>query len=154
MKRILRPLRDEEWVDAISLVWRVFLNNNAEECTKYGMEKFFAFLNDDILYKMYRMGNYRVFACFISNILVGIISARNTNHISLLFIEDEYQHQHIGTALINYLSEYLRKYESQTFITVDASPSALSFYENLGFTVEGHEETRQGIRYIPMRLSL
>ena len=154
MKRILRPLRDEEWVDAISLVWRVFLNNNAEECTKYGMERFFAFLNDDILYKMYKMGNYRVFACSISETLVGIISARNINHISLLFIEDEYQHQHIGTALINYFSEFLKTYESQTFITVDASPSAVGFYENLGFEAVGQEETRQGIRYTPMRLSL
>ena len=154
MKRILRPLKDDDWVEAISLVWRVFLNNNAVDCSKEGMERFFSFLNDEILYKMFRLGNYRVFACYVSECLAGIISTRSVNHISLLFIDDQYQHQHIGTALIKYLSEYLTMYEEQTFITVDASPSAFGFYANLGFEATGLKYSKNGIEFIPMRLNI
>ena len=154
MRRVVRPVNSNEWDSAMNLVWNVFLRCNAPGCSKFGIDSFFQFLTDDILYKMFRLGNYRMFGCFDGSHIIGVISVRDRNHISLLFVDERYQHQRIGSTLMRYMCDYLLEYEGQTYITVDATPRAVDFYHKIGFSDTGREEEKMGIRYTPMRFFL
>ncbi len=148
--RIIRPVRDEEWSDVMSMVWRVFLRFETEYYSTEGINNFREFITDDTLYMMFRQGVYRVFGCFDGPEVRGMISVRNVNHISLLFVDEPYQHQGIASGLMRYLCDYLVEEEGQTDVTVNSSPYAVGFYHKMGFTDTDKVQASQGITYTPM----
>ena len=82
--------------------------------------------------------------------IIGIISLRNNNHISLLFVEENYHKKGIGTKLIQELAKYLTTEEGITRMTVNAAPYAIGFYHKIGFADTDTEQENDGIRYTPM----
>ncbi len=156
MKRIVRPIKDEEFVVATSLAWKVFQRFEAGVYPEEGVNNFYKFLTDDILYKMFRMGEYRMFACFEEEeapereTMLGIISLREINHISLLFVEERCHRQGIASALLQYVDDYLSTGLGETKVTVNSSPYAVGFYHKRGFTDTAPETVKEGIRYTPM----
>ena len=154
MQRILRPIRDKEWGDAMALVWRVFLQFDSDSYSAEGIDNFYKFITDDILYMMFKQGVYKIFACLDGPEIRGVISARNTNHISLLFVDEKYQHQGIARALVRYLCDFLLIKEGESFVTVDSSPYAVGFYHKIGFKDTAEEQKKDGIVYTPMKFYL
>lgn len=149
----IRPAYRNEWEDAMALAWKTFMRFEARDYTKEGIESFQNFISDNVLYKMFLMGSYQLFGAFDGDKMIGMISLRNETHISLLFVDEQYHMQGIGRALITYVKDYLTNEVGRDFMTVNGAPYALGFYHCCGFKDMGPEETNDGIRYTPMKLS-
>ncbi len=149
----IRAIQRSEWEDAMQLCWDTFLVYEAPDYTKEGIKSFRSFIRDPILKKMFLMGEYVALGAFVKEEMVGVIGARNVNHISLLFVETGHQHFGVATALVK---EYVYSLKDRGVkeITVDSSPYAVGFYHKLGFVDLSREIFRGGIRYTPMKLGI
>lgn len=84
--------------------------------------------------------------------LVGSIEISNNNHIRLLFVDKRYQNKKIGTKLIKKSFEALKVYTK--FVTVQATPNAVNFYQKIGFIKTGRKTIKRGLIFIPMKIQL
>ncbi len=153
----IRPAKQEEWESAMALAWRTFLHFEASDYTPQGVESFLDFISDTTLNRMFIMGNYQLFVAVeaepekaAGEKIIGLISLREVNHISLLFVDEKYHKQGIGRSLLNYAASYLYEEKGKIFCTVNAAPYAVEFYKRIGFHAVKQEESRDGIRYTPM----
>lgn len=173
----IRPAKQEEWESAMALAWRTFLHFEASDYTPQGVDSFLDFISDTTLNRMFIMGNYRLFVAVENELekhgtnplkpslgdgqddgapdkgkekILGLISLREVNHISLLFVDEKYHRQGIGRALLNYAASYLYEDQGKIFCTVNAAPYAVGFYKKIGFHAVKPEESRDGIRFTPM----
>lgn len=146
-----RPAYRNEWDDAMSLAWRVFMQFEAKDYPPEGIESFQDFITDSVLYRMFLMGEYQLFAAYENERMIGMISLRNETHISLLFVDANYHRRGIGKRLIQYISEYVLKEEGHDFVTVNAAPYAVEFYHRVGFTDTNSKQFNDGIWYTPMK---
>ena len=138
----IRRLNDNEIGMALELTWDVFLKFEAKDYTEEGVQEFKDSIdNKDFVSKM------EFFGAFINNKLVGVISTRDKCHIALLFVNEEFHKQGIGKSLIN----YILKFNDKSFITVNSSIYAKSFYEHLGFVCLTDEQNVKGLRFYPMK---
>lgn len=174
----IRPAKRDEWESAMALAWRTFLHFEASDYTPQGVDSFLDFISDTTLNRMFIMGNYRLFVAVEKvqqtyNVraeekssaedsgkdgtltreeekIVGLVSLREGNHISLLFVDEKYHKQGIGRALLNYVATYLYEEKGKIFCTVNAAPYAVEFYKKIGFHAVKPEESKDGIRFTPM----
>ncbi|MDD3416967.1 MAG: GNAT family N-acetyltransferase [Lachnospiraceae bacterium] len=150
----IREIKKEEWNQAIGVAWRTFLKFEANEYSAEGVKNFYQFIIDDTLFKMFQMGHYQMWGAFEKNKIVGILGVRNSNHISLLFVEEEYHKRGIASGLLKNYFQYLLTEVGMDFTTVNSSPYAVGFYHKLGFVDTDVELTKDGIRYTPMTCTL
>ncbi len=147
---IIRWAREEEWAPAMQMVWRTFLKFEGRDYTEEGIKNFFEFITDDNLYEGFLKGTYQVMAALDGEKVVGIGSIRSRNHLSLLFVEEEYHRRGVGRAIMNALFSYLKEEAGEKFISVQAAPYAVNFYKKLGFHVVRPEQEISGIRVTAM----
>jgi GNAT superfamily N-acetyltransferase len=141
-----------EWDYCMDLAWRIFLKYDAPDYPREGIENFKEFVTDDVLKNMFHSGEYQLFVAVCEEKIIGIISLRDRNHISLLFVESEYHRQGVGAGLINTLTDYMRDEMGQTSVTVNASPYAVGFYHKVGFEDTDIQQLVSGILFTPMIL--
>lgn len=146
----IRYLKPEEWDDAMALAWKIFLRFEAGEYTEEGIHSFLDLISDERLKRLFEFGEYPVYAAFEGNKMVGMISLRNINHISLLFVSDEYHWRGIGRGLIEAMKQHVRRDGRKNTITVNAAPYAVGFYHAVGFEDTDGETTQNGIIFTPM----
>ena len=163
---------EEDWEDAMAMVWRVFKKTDARDYSVEGCESFLRFISDSMLKRMFVLGRYRMYVAKDAGQIVGVITIREHNHISLLFVDERYQYTGIGRALIDCVMDYLcdRKvlpldnedekildvlYEKEQggFCTVNSAPYALEFYKKIGFSQIAEPFEREGIVSVPMKLT-
>lgn len=154
MKYQINPAKDEQWDDAMELAFKVFLKFEAKEYGKEGTDKFVQFLSSTEMQKLFRGGMYILYVATIGKEIIGLISLRSGNHISLLFVDERYHKQGVGRALIQTLRRYLIENTSYVKMTVHASPYGVPFYERIGFEATDVEQKQDGIIYTPMELYL
>ncbi len=150
----VRPAYRGEWDDAMALAWRVFMQFEAKDYPPEGIESFQDFITDSVLYRMFLMGEYQLFAAYDNERMIGMISLRNETHISLLFVDSRYHRRGIGRLLIQYVSDYVFREEGRDFITVNAAPYAVEFYHRVGFADTDVKQYNDGIWYTPMKKSV
>jgi GNAT superfamily N-acetyltransferase len=149
----IRPIMKHEWEPAMQLAWDTFLIFEAPDYSVRGVHNFKSFVRDPLLKKMYTYGEYVAIGAFVEKRIVGIIGVRNANHVSLLFVDRDFHHMGIATALLKrYLKDALAA--GITFITVNSSPYAVDFYHKMGFRKMREEIEKDGIRFTPMRMEL
>lgn len=153
---VIRQIKAEEWDDAISLIWRTFLRFEAGDYEQEGISAFLEFISDERLKKLWCIGDYPMYAAFelSTNEMLGVISYRGENLISLLFVADKHQKRGIGRALVQTVSEEVKAKGRKKELLVRAAPYAIEFYHRLGFLDTDTEQKKQGIRYVPMSLAL
>ncbi|MDE7340551.1 MAG: GNAT family N-acetyltransferase [Lachnospiraceae bacterium] len=157
MSQVLYPIRSayrDEWDDAMALAWKTFMQFEADVYTAEGVRNFEDFITDTTLHRMFIMGVYQMFVALDRKQIVGMLTLRNTSHISLLFVDEKYHRRGIGRALIEYLQEYLLSEAGISKITVNAAPYGVAFYHKLGFRDLRPEEEKDGIKYTPMEFVL
>ena len=157
MSQVLYPIRSayrDEWDDAMALAWKTFMQFEADVYTAEGVRNFEDFITDTTLHRMFLMGVYQMFVALDRKQIVGMLTLRNTSHISLLFVDEKYHRRGIGRALIGYLQEYLLSETGISKITVNAAPYGVAFYHKLGFRDLRPEEEKDGIKYTPMEFVL
>ena len=104
----IRPIYKHEWEDAMQLAWDTFLIYEAPDYSVKGVYNFKSFVRDPLLKKMFTYGEYIAIGAFVDKRMVGIIGVRNTNHVSLLFVDRDYHHQGIASALLKTVFSYVK----------------------------------------------
>ncbi len=149
----IRPARIEEWDEAIHLIWKVFVQYNAKDYPKEGADSFAEFITDETLHRMFIIGEYKMFLIIINGTIIGVITLRDQTHISLLFVEGGYHCKGMGKMMIDYMKEYVQYAYQSTHLTVNAAPSAIKFYEHVGFVHTRNPFVQKGILVAPMQLN-
>ncbi len=150
---LIRPLADEDWDQAMALIWRVFLRCNAADYEQEGIESFLNFISDEHLRLFCKLEEFEMVGAYLGQRLIGACLLRQNSHISLLFVDTYYHKQGIGRQLVGYIVMRVRQ-SGGSSLTVNATPYALDFYHRLGFTDTDSEQYKEGIRFVPMVLSL
>lgn len=150
----IRSAYRNEWEDAMSLAWRTFMKFEADVYTPEGVKNFENFITDSTLYRMFIMGSYQMFVALDGEKIVGMLTVRGTDYISLLFVDEKYHRHGIGRALLQYLFHYLLTETLAERVVVNAAPYGLEFYHRMGFRDLGPEEKKDGIIYTPMEFVL
>lgn len=140
---------------ALELVWQVFLVCDSEDYEELGVKTFQHFIRYENMEEMMESGELVFFGAYDSNRLVGVIAMRSGFHISLLFVDCEYQRQGVAKRLVRRASAYcMEKNPMLRHITVNASPHGLPAYLAMGFKPLSEELKKEGMRYTLMRITL
>ena len=150
----IRKAQKEDWEDAMELAFKTFLKYEGFEYGAEGIRNFAEFVTDESLKKMFLLGEYLLFVAVENQKIIGLISLRSGNHISLLFVDEEYHRKGVGSALIKSLQEYLLQNTKYNRITVFAAPYGVPFYHKIGFRDIGEETKKDGIIFTPMEFYL
>ena len=118
------------------------------------MHNFENFITDTTLHRMFVMGAYQMFVAMDQDRIIGMITLRDTSHISLLFVDAKYHRRGIGRMLIQYVGDYVFREEGHSFVTVNAAPYAVGFYHRVGFVDTDTRQFNDGIWYTPMQKSV
>jgi len=129
----IREIKESEWEEAVDLCFTVFLSSVEPFVKKGGTAGFKNFLQDPSLKKLFIEGRYKVYGAFDRGYMVGVLALRNISHISLLFIESDYQKHGIATLLLKEIVSKIQRQYGELEFTVNASPVAIRFYEKIGF---------------------
>lgn len=146
----VRWAKAEEWAPAMRMIWKTFLKFEGEDYTEEGIRNFFEFITDDALYVAFLKGKYQMMVALDGGRVIGAASVRSANHLSLLFVDEEYHHQGVGRALMNRMCEYLKKEAGERYMSLNAAPYAVNFYRKLGFRTVRPEGVYSGIRVTSM----
>ena len=150
---LIRPLADDDWDQAMALIWRVFLRCNAGDYEQEGIESFLNFISDEHLRMFCRLDEFEMLGAYLGNRLIGACLLRQSTHISLLFVDTDYHRQGVGRQMIGCAADLVRQRGGGS-LSVNATPFALDFYHGLGFTDTDKEQVKEGIRFVPMVLLL
>ena len=140
----------DEWIPTMDMIWRTFLKFEGEEYSEEGIQNFYEFITDTDLYRAFLAGRYQLMVALDGERIIGAASVRNHNHLSLLFVEEQYHRRGIGRTLIDRMCDYLQYEAGEEFMSLKAAPYAVEFYHKIGFRTLGAEEEYSGIRVTPM----
>ena len=129
---MIRKLTQEEYNNAADLSYQVYMECGRNDFTQEGIETFKSFVYDTSL-----MNALDIYGAFDKHLLIGIIGVhREKQHISLFFVLPHYHRQGIGKSLFDYVMSDC----NFTYITVNSSTYAETFYTSLGFKKVGEKE--------------
>lgn len=150
---IVQRCRPWEWEEAMDVAERTFMEFVAPGYEPEGIKGFTDLVTDKRVKNLFLDGDYVVFVAKDGDKIVGVISIRSGNHISLLFVDKEYHRMGVASKLVANVSEYLRlrKFDH---LTVNASPYGVPFYHSYGFEDTGVEKWERGMLTTPMKLLL
>lgn len=151
---LIQPATEADWDGAMELAFRTFMKFEGMEYGREGINNFATLVTDPALKKMFLAGLYPVFVAKHQDNLIGLISLRSGNHISLLFVDEKYHRRGVGTALIHRMGEYLLQNTHFMRMTVNAAPYGVPFYHELGFLDIAPLTKKDGITYVPMELNI
>jgi GNAT superfamily N-acetyltransferase len=152
---IYRLMKAGEEQQVCDLVVRVFTEFVAPLYQPSGVDEFLTYAADPGQLRERLRINRFVLVAETQGQLVGAIEVRNSDHISLLFVESQSQQKGVGKELWRRaLDTCLASRPDVARITVHSSPNAVEAYRKLGFLVEGPERIENGIRFTPMAFIL
>jgi GNAT superfamily N-acetyltransferase len=145
----IRKLDTEQSLNAaFVLVKVVFDEFVAPDYSEEGTTNFFRLVTPGYLEKLYARNGF-VLGAFTNELIVGMIAIRDFNHISLFFVDRQFQKKGIGRSLFLPAVQIIES-QGLTDIHVHSSPFAVLFYKAIGFTSVGPQCIGGGIRYVPM----
>ena len=119
---VVRWARENEWAPAMKMIWKTFLKFEGRDYTQEGIKNFFDFITDDDLYVAFLKGTYRMMVALDGERVIGAGSIRNRNHLSLLFVDEDYHHMGVGSALLTGLCDYLKREAGECSMSLKAAP--------------------------------
>ena len=144
----IEELNLENLEEAINVIEDTFMNFEAPDYSKQGIESFFKFANYETI-KVNLSKNMKMYVAKVNEKIVGVIGYRDNSHINLLFVLEEYQHNGIAKALYNLVLENCKNANTKR-ITVNSSPYAHNVYLKLGFIDDNQMQEVDGIKFYPM----
>lgn len=138
-----RKIKEDEINNAIKLVWKVFLEYEAPDYSKAGIEEFKSAINDTSW-----ISAREFYGAFENEKLIGVIATKDKHHIALFFVDGNYHKQGIGKNLFKIVSDL----NKDNYFTVNSSPYAHEVYKHLGFKDTDTEQCINGLRFIPMKM--
>ncbi len=148
-------LYEKHLTKALALVWHVFCECDREDYEEMGVRTFQHFIQYETMKEFLLSGEMVFFGAYEGNELVGVGAMRNGFHISLLFVEPEYQRMGIGRCLVRRGIAYcMEKNPLLKYVTVNASPKGVKAYLAMGFLPLMEAQKKDGMIYTPMRIEL
>ena len=143
---IIRKVFKEEIPEALALIWKVFIEYEAPDYTEEGIKEFKKAIDDNNWVE-----EREFYGAFDeNNKIIGVIATKDTNHISLFFVDGKYHRQGIGRKLYNKVKEL----NKEGYFTVNSSPYAHEVYKHLGFIDTDKEQCINGLKFYPMKVDL
>ena len=140
---MIRRLEQEETEKALRLVWQVFLEYEANDYMKEGIDEFDRTLHDEGY-----VSGLIFYGAFKGDELTGVIATRNEgSHIALFFVDGKHQGKGIGKSLF----EKALEEDPKDYMIVNSSPYAVEIYHRLGFEDTDAEQEVRGLRFTPMK---
>ncbi len=146
----IRWAERKDWRPAITMIWQTFLKYDGKDYTQEGIRNFFEFITDGVIYRSFLQGSYQMLVALDKDRIVGAASIRNRTHLSLLFVDEDYHGQGVGSCLMDRLCRHLKEQVGEGYMSLKAAPGAVDFYRKLGFHVVRPEEEISGIRVTSM----
>ena len=85
---VIRKAVMADWEETMAMTWRTFLKFEAKDYGMEGVDSFRNFISDPLLRRMFLLGTYHMFVATYHEKIIGMVSLRNENHISLLFVDE------------------------------------------------------------------
>ncbi|WP_178090544.1 GNAT family N-acetyltransferase [Pseudomonas sp. SJZ079] len=90
---------------------------------------------------------------FIDTELAGVAALRDNKHIYHLFVHPDFHRQGVAYGLWQYLKTEAVKNDNVEAFTVNSSIYAVPVYSRFGFIPTAELQNKNGIQFVPMRLS-
>ncbi|MDT8365170.1 MAG: GNAT family N-acetyltransferase [bacterium] len=133
------------------MVHRVFDLSIAPLYSKKGQQNFKKYVDPEEMSARTHAHHF-VLLALADGVMIGMIEMRRHRHVSLFFVESEFQGKGVARELLKKAVKFCRSTDPKLReFTVNSSPNALGAYQRLGFTATGEENTISGVRYIPMK---
>ena len=146
----IRPFRPEDAPDIMHLTGRCFEESIRPFYTEEGALLFYTYILPQQLCERAANGALLLVAEEDGNV-IGVAELRDGNHLSMFFVEPEFQNSGIGRKLLEKLWGLAKKLDhSIKGFTTYAAPGAVEAYRHLGFEATGAETLESGVRYTPM----
>ena len=152
MKITLRNMKPEEAESASKVALAALNAIDVNGFTSEGKAVFANYASPNAIASRLSLGHEVILAALDTEI-AGMIEIRNSNHISMLFVSPEHVNKGIGTKLLSYAIEQIRKYQKAKVInqvTVFATDNSVPFYLKRNFRVSAARQERDGINYTTM----
>jgi len=149
-----RLMRHGEERAVCEMVHRVFDDSVAALYSKRGDRSFKKYCDPEEMSHRVHTDHF-VLLSLADGFIVGMIEMRRHRHISLLFVDPEFQGRGVGWELLQKAVELCRLTDPLLReLTVNSSPNALGAYERMGFVSIGGEQVISGVRFVPMKKML
>lgn len=149
---MIRRLYGQEVLDALHLVWDVFVVDVAPCYTQEGVAAFSQFIRYENIEKKMRTEGMAMFGAFDEIGMKGVGAIHPSGHIALLFVRKEEQKKGIGRQLFQAMCSYGVQTFRVSKITVNASPGSVEAYRRFGMRDAAPEQTGDGIQYTPLEM--
>ncbi|MCI9219075.1 MAG: GNAT family N-acetyltransferase [Lachnospiraceae bacterium] len=146
----IRWAEKQDWVPAMEMIWRTFLQYEGKEYPEKIVGHFFDFITDYGLYEAFLKGKYLLMIALDEGRIIGAGTVRDGNHLSLLFVDDAYHYRGVGSSVLGRLCEYLKTEAGERCMSLEAASGAVNFYRKQGFRAVRPEMEISGIRLTPM----
>ena len=149
-------MKELELNATLNLVKDVFDEFDGVDYEEEGIENFYKYIDEKSIRTKIDSGEMVVLVARTTyNQIIGTIAVTADNHISLLFINKDFQRKGIGTNLLKFAINVC-KYNDESIkeITVNSSPFAIDFYHKYGFEDMDELKVKDGIIYLPMTLNV
>lgn len=133
------------------MVKTVFDQFVAKHYATEGINAFHQFI-DPINIVCRSLCHHRLIVATCNDSYAGVIEYRDHSHITMLFVDSDFQRQGIGHELIRQM--LIRSRDSLPHvITVSSSPDAVNFYQGLGFELITPEiQNEEGMIYYSLQV--
>nr|WP_320025841.1 GNAT family N-acetyltransferase [uncultured Acetobacterium sp.] len=155
---MIKKIDDSDLKAAVDLANQVFHEFIADGYSEEGRQTFTDYLD----YKLQEMaedlesGHKKLWGFYQDHQIVGVIGTRDAFHISLMFVDKNYHQRGIARALFDtVIADLKHQQDGQLFeMTVNSSPYAVAVYRRFGFEATAAEQVNNGIRFVPMRMTV
>ena len=134
-----------EMKEALSLIWKIFLEFESKDYTEEGINEFKRTIDNNAW-----VNDRDFYGAFDNNKLLGVIATKDKSHISLFFVDGKYHGQGIGRSLY----EKVKSLNDKDYFTVNSSLYAHEIYKHIGFIDLDKEQCVNGLRFYPMKIDL
>jgi GNAT superfamily N-acetyltransferase len=146
----IEELSESDANEAWNLVQRAYNAFVAPDYSEEGNSKYYELITLEYIRK-WKKENRICLVAKVNSKIIGIIDVRDAFHITIFFVDAEYQHQGIGKELLlSAINKCKAINTGLRMVEVHSSPFAVKIYEKLGFKKRSDEQVQFGIRYTPM----
>jgi len=145
----IRKFQEKDRDAVFSLVEKGFNEFVRKDCNEKGVKEFFSAVTEMIYHKP---AGHVMLVAEKKDVVIGMIDIRDSFHVSLFFVDKNFQGRGAGRALIEKgIKLCVREKDDIGYIEVFSSVFAAGIYEKLGFQKQSGVQEKNGIQFVAMR---
>lgn len=153
----IRRYKPEDWLSVSGVVLSAVNKTFPGEQPQKGIEEYCASFHPKTGTEKERMTikGRVVFVAIAGNKIVGVLRAKVGVRVQVLYVLPAMQKRGIGQLLLQHFFTYSKK-KGEPVVRVRSTPSAVSFYQKVGFRKAGgiRRNKKRHVIYQPMRIVL